>query len=147
MDPFRKHCLLNGLDDIGITLQKKNILTQYEQQRAQVATAHCALIVTVLSLSLCSHCHCAHCALIVTVLIVLSLSLCSPLSLCSLCSHSLCSLCSHCHCALIVTVSSLSLCSHCHCAPSLCSHSLCSHSLCSLTVPTAPVLSVHGMFR
>ena len=36
MDPFRKHCLLNGLDDIGITLQKKNILTQYEQQRGQV---------------------------------------------------------------------------------------------------------------
>ncbi len=23
MDPFRKHCLLNGLDDIGLTLQKK----------------------------------------------------------------------------------------------------------------------------
>merc|ERR1712166_1275692 len=36
VDPFRKHCLLNGLDDIGITLQKKNILTQYEQQRGQV---------------------------------------------------------------------------------------------------------------
>ena len=22
VDPFRKHCLLNGLDDIGLTLQK-----------------------------------------------------------------------------------------------------------------------------
>ena len=23
IDPFRKHCLLNGLDDIGLTMEKK----------------------------------------------------------------------------------------------------------------------------
>jgi len=33
VDPARRHCLLNGLDDIGITLQDKAIIDQYEQQR------------------------------------------------------------------------------------------------------------------
>ena len=30
LDPFRKHCLLNGLDDIGLTLVKKNKIDSYE---------------------------------------------------------------------------------------------------------------------
>src|SRR5919108_1344490 len=30
LDPFRKHCLLNGLDDIGLTLVKKNKIDRYE---------------------------------------------------------------------------------------------------------------------
>lgn len=31
VDPFRKHCLLNGLDDIGLTLQHADKITAYEQ--------------------------------------------------------------------------------------------------------------------
>jgi 3-isopropylmalate/(R)-2-methylmalate dehydratase small subunit len=30
IDPFRKHCLLNGLDDIGLTLQKEKAISSYE---------------------------------------------------------------------------------------------------------------------
>ncbi|MBZ0325582.1 MAG: 3-isopropylmalate dehydratase small subunit [Alphaproteobacteria bacterium] len=30
VDPFRKHCLLEGLDDIGLTLQKKAAIDAYE---------------------------------------------------------------------------------------------------------------------
>jgi len=30
IDPFRKHCLLNGLDDIGLTLQKEPAIAGYE---------------------------------------------------------------------------------------------------------------------
>ena len=30
IDPFRKHCLLNGLDDIGLTLQKSGKVKDYE---------------------------------------------------------------------------------------------------------------------
>ena len=37
IDPFRKHCLLNGLDDIGLTLQKAAEIDTYEQQRKQSA--------------------------------------------------------------------------------------------------------------
>ncbi len=33
IDPFRKHCLLNGLDDIGLTLQYEASISQYEQDR------------------------------------------------------------------------------------------------------------------
>lgn len=33
IDPFRKHCLLNGLDDIGITLQHADAITQFEEKR------------------------------------------------------------------------------------------------------------------
>lgn len=36
IDPFRKHCLLEGLDDIGLTLQKADSITAYE---AKTATA------------------------------------------------------------------------------------------------------------
>ena len=30
IDPFRKHCLLNGLDDIGLTMEKKSAIDDYE---------------------------------------------------------------------------------------------------------------------
>jgi 3-isopropylmalate/(R)-2-methylmalate dehydratase small subunit len=30
VDPFRKHCLLNGLDDIGLTLEHRTAITAYE---------------------------------------------------------------------------------------------------------------------
>jgi len=30
IDPFRKHCLLNGLDNIGLTLEKVSVITDYE---------------------------------------------------------------------------------------------------------------------
>lgn len=33
VQPFRKYCLLNGLDDIGLTLRHKDKITQYEAQR------------------------------------------------------------------------------------------------------------------
>ncbi len=33
VDPFRKHCLLNGLDDIGLTLQKDGAISKFEEQR------------------------------------------------------------------------------------------------------------------
>ncbi len=35
IDPFRKHCLLNGLDDIGLTLQKNNSIKDFEDLRKQ----------------------------------------------------------------------------------------------------------------
>lgn len=34
IDPFRKHCLLNGLDDIGLTLEKKAKIETFEEKRA-----------------------------------------------------------------------------------------------------------------
>jgi 3-isopropylmalate/(R)-2-methylmalate dehydratase small subunit len=37
IDPFRKHCLLNGLDEIGLTLQHEAEITAYEQRRKQEA--------------------------------------------------------------------------------------------------------------
>ena len=30
VEPFRKHCLLNGLDDIALTLEHENKITQFE---------------------------------------------------------------------------------------------------------------------
>ncbi|MBM3565000.1 MAG: 3-isopropylmalate dehydratase small subunit [Alphaproteobacteria bacterium] len=33
IDPFRKHLLLNGLDDVGLTLQKKRKIDQFEEKR------------------------------------------------------------------------------------------------------------------
>jgi 3-isopropylmalate/(R)-2-methylmalate dehydratase small subunit len=30
IDPFRKHCLLNGLDDIGLSLQKASLIDGFE---------------------------------------------------------------------------------------------------------------------
>ncbi len=35
IDPFRKHCLLNGLDDIGLTMEKAPAIDSYESQMAQ----------------------------------------------------------------------------------------------------------------
>jgi 3-isopropylmalate/(R)-2-methylmalate dehydratase small subunit len=32
IDPYRKHCLLNGLDDIGVTLENENKINSYESQ-------------------------------------------------------------------------------------------------------------------
>ena len=35
IDPFKKHCLLNGLDDIGLTLEKVSSIDTFEAQAAQ----------------------------------------------------------------------------------------------------------------
>ena len=32
IDPFRKHCLLNGLDDIGLTMEKERHIAGFEEQ-------------------------------------------------------------------------------------------------------------------
>ncbi len=32
IDQFKKHCLLNGLDDIGLTLKKKSAISEFEKQ-------------------------------------------------------------------------------------------------------------------
>jgi 3-isopropylmalate/(R)-2-methylmalate dehydratase small subunit len=37
VDAFRKHCLLNGLDDIGLTLQHVDAIKAYEERRRQEA--------------------------------------------------------------------------------------------------------------
>jgi 3-isopropylmalate/(R)-2-methylmalate dehydratase small subunit len=37
VDNFRKHCLLNGLDDIGLTLQHADEIKAYEACRRQEA--------------------------------------------------------------------------------------------------------------
>ena len=34
VDPFKKHCLLNGLDDIGLTMEKEDQITAYESKAA-----------------------------------------------------------------------------------------------------------------
>ena len=33
LDPFRKHCLLEGLDDISLTLENKTAIIDYESNR------------------------------------------------------------------------------------------------------------------
>ena len=35
IEPFRKHCLLNGLDDISLTLEKEEAITCFEEKRGQ----------------------------------------------------------------------------------------------------------------
>jgi 3-isopropylmalate/(R)-2-methylmalate dehydratase small subunit len=35
IDPFRKKCLLNGLDDIALTLEKSAFISKYEDERKQ----------------------------------------------------------------------------------------------------------------
>ena len=35
VDAFRKHCLVNGLDDIGLTLEKEGFISTYEQNRSK----------------------------------------------------------------------------------------------------------------
>ncbi|MDQ6994252.1 MAG: 3-isopropylmalate dehydratase small subunit [Mariprofundaceae bacterium] len=37
VDDFRKHCLLNGLDDIGVSLQASDNIRAYEKERKQSA--------------------------------------------------------------------------------------------------------------
>ena len=32
VDPFKKHCLLNGLDDIGLTMEKSSSIEAYERK-------------------------------------------------------------------------------------------------------------------
>ena len=34
VDPFKKHCLLNGLDDIGLTLEKASAIDAFEKKNA-----------------------------------------------------------------------------------------------------------------
>ena len=34
IDPFRKHCLLNGLDDIGLTLEKADAIDRFEASQS-----------------------------------------------------------------------------------------------------------------
>ena len=33
VDAFRKHCLVNGLDDIGLTMEKEGFINSYEEKR------------------------------------------------------------------------------------------------------------------
>ena len=35
IDPFRKHCLLNGLDDIGLTMEKKSEIDAFEAKQKE----------------------------------------------------------------------------------------------------------------
>ena len=35
LDGFRRHCMLNGLDDIGLTLEKAPSIASYEQKLAE----------------------------------------------------------------------------------------------------------------
>ncbi|MBY6136012.1 3-isopropylmalate dehydratase small subunit [Leisingera sp. XS_AS12] len=35
VDPFKKHCLLNGLDDIGLTMEKADAIKTFEEQASQ----------------------------------------------------------------------------------------------------------------
>ncbi|MDO3722336.1 3-isopropylmalate dehydratase small subunit [Marinobacter sp. chi1] len=37
VDDFRRHCLLNGLDDIGVTLEDADAIRSYEEERRQTA--------------------------------------------------------------------------------------------------------------
>jgi 3-isopropylmalate/(R)-2-methylmalate dehydratase small subunit len=36
VDPFKKHCLLNGLDDISLTMEKETDITAYEAKASQL---------------------------------------------------------------------------------------------------------------
>jgi len=36
VDPFRKHCLIEGLDDIGLTLQKSSKISDFEKKNKQL---------------------------------------------------------------------------------------------------------------
>ena len=35
LDPFRKHCLLEGLDDVGLTMAKKPAIDAFEARAAE----------------------------------------------------------------------------------------------------------------
>ncbi len=36
IDPFKRHCLLNGLDDIGLTMEKKDEIDSFEAKNAEL---------------------------------------------------------------------------------------------------------------
>ena len=36
VDPFRRHCLLEGLDDIGITLQREDAISTFERNHQRM---------------------------------------------------------------------------------------------------------------
>jgi 3-isopropylmalate dehydratase len=36
IDAFRRHCLINGLDDIGLTLEHREDIEKFEEKRSQV---------------------------------------------------------------------------------------------------------------
>lgn len=36
VDAFRRHCLINGLDDIGLTLQHRELIEKFEEKRSTV---------------------------------------------------------------------------------------------------------------
>jgi len=40
VDPFRKHCLLNGLDNIGLTLEKHEAIQAFEQKATAARPWH-----------------------------------------------------------------------------------------------------------
>lgn len=35
LDPFRRHCLLNGLDDVGLTMTKKALIDRFESNTGE----------------------------------------------------------------------------------------------------------------
>jgi 3-isopropylmalate/(R)-2-methylmalate dehydratase small subunit len=37
VQPFRRHCLLNGLDDIGLTLAHESKIAEFEASRGMAA--------------------------------------------------------------------------------------------------------------
>ena len=39
VEPFRRHCLLNGLDDIGLTLEHSDQITAYEKSHPRAAVS------------------------------------------------------------------------------------------------------------
>ena len=60
VEPFRKHCLLNGLDDIGLTLQKAASIDSFETRPPRTAprpgpplgdAGYCAVGATAMSLT------------------------------------------------------------------------------------------------
>jgi len=36
VDSFRRHCLINGLDDIGLTLEHRDLIEKFEEKRTAV---------------------------------------------------------------------------------------------------------------
>jgi len=40
IDPFKKHCLLNGLDEIGLSLEKGQQIDRHEQRIAEERPWH-----------------------------------------------------------------------------------------------------------
>ncbi len=43
IDPFVRHCLLNGLDEIGLTMQQGNEIEAFEQRRSELYPSTAAL--------------------------------------------------------------------------------------------------------